>query len=82
MTAVTVTNLLDYLRWLGDLTLAERPFNVVDNLVLAALAYLDLRAVVPGEGAGTAVPLAQAQAALDLDPPDPLLDFGDDDPRG
>lgn len=76
-----MTNLLDYVRWRGDLTLAERPFNVVDNLVLAALAYLDLRAVVPGEGAGTAVPLAQAQAALDLDPLDPLLDFGDDDPR-
>ena len=41
----------DYLELRGDITLAERPFNDVDNLALATLAYLDLTGVVgaPGE---------------------------------
>ena len=36
----------DYLELRGDITLAERPFNDVDNLVLATLSYLDFTGVV------------------------------------
>ena len=32
-----MANILDYLIWRGDLTLAERPFNEVDNLILSEL---------------------------------------------
>ncbi|MDM8271782.1 Mbeg1-like protein [Thermophilibacter provencensis] len=41
----------DYLELRGDIALAERPFNDVDNLALATLAYLDLTGIVgaPGE---------------------------------
>lgn len=55
-------NLLDYLRWRGDFTLAERPFNVVDNVVLSTLAYVDLEDVAPAPGAG-AISVADAAAA-------------------
>lgn len=40
----------DYLELRGDITLAERPFNDVDNLVLATLSYLDFTGIVGGHG--------------------------------
>lgn len=42
-----MANMLDYLDWRGDLTLQERPFNPVDNLMLAELCYLDFSGIVP-----------------------------------
>ena len=42
----------DYLRWRGDLSFDERPFNDVDNVVLSALAYVDFSGIVPGEDGG------------------------------
>lgn len=47
-------NLQDYVRWRGDLTFAERPFTIVDNLALAAVSYLNLAGIVPGPPAGRA----------------------------
>ncbi len=41
-----MANIYDYLAFRGDLTLAERPFNDVDNLILSALSYLDLSFVI------------------------------------
>ena len=34
-----MANILDYLDWRGDLTLAERGFNEVDNLLMAELCF-------------------------------------------
>ncbi len=34
-------NMLDYLAWRGDVNMAYSPFNEVDSLILATLAYLD-----------------------------------------
>ncbi len=58
-------NTLDYLAWRGDLTLTERPFNRVDNLILSHLAYLDLESIVPPPGVGEAVSLSQVALAYD-----------------
>lgn len=33
----------DYLRWRGDLTFAQDPFNEVDNLILCIICYLNFR---------------------------------------
>lgn len=44
-----MANITDYLRWRGDLTFSERPFNDVDNVVLSALACLDFTGIVPKE---------------------------------
>lgn len=38
-------SLLDYLSWRGDLTFSQDPFNEVDGLVLAILAYMDFTPV-------------------------------------
>lgn len=47
-------NFLDYLAWRGDLTFSHSPFNEVDNLILAQLAYIDysdfVSDVVPSHG--------------------------------
>ena len=55
-----MANLLDYLDWRGDLTLAQSPFNEVDNLILAELSFVDFGGIVPGPGEGNSVPLHQA----------------------
>lgn len=35
-----MTNVFDYLKWRGDLTFAQNPFNEVDALVFSALSYI------------------------------------------
>lgn len=42
-------NLLDYLAWRGDLSLAQVPFGAVDALVLAALSYVHFDGLIPGD---------------------------------
>lgn len=37
------TTVFDYLRWRGDLTFAQAPFNEVDNLILCIISYLNFR---------------------------------------
>ena len=58
-----MANLLDYLDWRGDLTLAQDPFNEVDNLILAELSFVDFGGIVPDPGEGRAVPLWKAAEA-------------------
>ena len=45
-------NLLDYLAWRGDLSLAQDPFNSIDALLLSSLSYVDFTNVVPAKGEG------------------------------
>ena len=59
-----MANINDYLQWRGDLTFAERPFNDVDNVILAALSYLDFTGIVPGEATGRQVTVGQACVRL------------------
>ena len=40
----------DYLEMRGDVLLGERPFNDVDNVILASLSYLDLRGIADASG--------------------------------
>ena len=42
-------NLFEYLAWRGDLTLAQSPFNAVDNLILTTLTYIHFRDIIPQE---------------------------------
>lgn len=37
------TDVFDYLRWRGDLTFAQDPFNEVDNLILCIIAYINFQ---------------------------------------
>ena len=36
-------NIMDYLDWRGDITFEQSPFNEVDNVILAQLAYVNFR---------------------------------------
>lgn len=56
-----MANIIDYMRWRGDLPLATAPFNPVDNLILAELSYTDFGGAV---GDLDEVPLREAVAAL------------------
>lgn len=58
-----MANIQDYLDLRGDITFDERPFNVVDGLVLSVLSYVDFAGIVPGEGEGP-VTLSHAVEAL------------------
>ena len=59
-----MANILDYLDWRGDLTLEERGFNEVDNLLMAELCFLDFSGIVPEDFAAPA-PLPEAMRAYD-----------------
>ena len=55
-----MANMHDYLRWRGDLSFAERPFNDADNVILATFSYLDFTGIVPSEASGRSVSLKSA----------------------
>ena len=55
-------NIVDYIRYRGDLSFKSDPFNEVDNLILAHLVYADFRGIVPESG--EAVPLPAAREAF------------------
>ena len=59
-----MANILDYVDWRGDLTLAQSPFNEVDNLILAELSFLNWKGIVPAPGEGESVSLRQAEEAF------------------
>lgn len=41
-----MANIIDYIRWRGDLTFQEKQFNEVDNLIFCQLSYLDFKGIV------------------------------------
>lgn len=57
-------NLIDYVKWRGDLGFTERPFNDVDALVLATLSYIDLVGFAPNEASGGTVEVREALGEL------------------
>jgi hypothetical protein len=50
----------DYIKWRGDLTFKQSPFNEVDNLILSEISYVDFGGIIPECGTGKAVSLQQA----------------------
>ncbi len=64
-----MANILDYLIWRGDLTLAERPVNYVDNLVLCSLSYIGFDGAADW-ASGEGCTLAEAARWLDSLPPE------------
>ena len=40
-------NIIDYIKWRGDLSLSSAPFCEVDNLILSYLAYVNLDGIAP-----------------------------------
>ena len=59
-----MANLMDYLDWRGDITLAVSPFNEVDALILAELSFVDFEGIVPPPELGRGLPLNEAAEAF------------------
>lgn len=55
-----MANILDYLDWRGDLTLAASPFNEVDALLLAELSFIEFEGIVPPPELGRGLRLRDA----------------------
>lgn len=66
-------NILDYLKWRGDLSFTQDGLNEVDNLILSTLAYIEFDGIVPFEKSSERILLSdiadQAYAAIDFNAP-------------
>ncbi len=56
-------NFVDYLSWRGDLPMRKYPFNEVDSLIFAELAYADMAGIVPDLESGKTVSLQKLASA-------------------
>ncbi|MBQ3952003.1 MAG: hypothetical protein II668_05510 [Oscillospiraceae bacterium] len=45
-----MADIIDYLKWRGDLPFSADPFNDVDNLILSELSYAKFDGIVPPDG--------------------------------
>ncbi len=57
-----MANILDYIDWRGDLSLAVSPFNEVDSFIFSSLSFIDFTAIVPPPELGRGVRLRDAAA--------------------
>lgn len=55
-------NFLTYLKWRGDLSVKEVPFNEVDALILSELAYIHFENIVPEVGEDQCITIREANA--------------------
>ena len=55
-----MANISDYLDWRGDIPFEIDPFGVVDNLILAELAYTDFEGIVPSVDEDDSVLVSEA----------------------
>ena len=51
---------MDYLDWRGDITFEQSPFNEVDNVILAQLAYVNFRDIIPSPEEKRSITLKEA----------------------
>ncbi|MBE6627612.1 MAG: DUF2974 domain-containing protein [Ruminococcaceae bacterium] len=52
--------LFDYVKWRGDLSFTEAPFNEVDSLIFSLISYVDFDGIVSNLHGGTKVPIKAA----------------------
>lgn len=55
-----MANIEDYLKWRGDLTFKQAPFNEVDNLILTLIGYISFDGIVPGPAYKEIITLEEA----------------------
>lgn len=47
-----MADLIDYIRWRGDLTFEQAPINEADGLILSNMSYVDFSGIVPEHNCG------------------------------
>ena len=55
-----MANLVNYIKWRGDLGFEQSPFNEVDNLAFSLLIYNDLNGIVPDSATGGEITVKKA----------------------
>ena len=55
-------NFLTYLKWRGDLSIKDHPFNEIDALILSELVYIHFENIVPGVGEEGCISIREANA--------------------
>ncbi len=55
-------NFLTYLKWRGDLSIKDHPFNEVDALILSELVYIRFENIVPGVEEDGCISIREANA--------------------
>ena len=53
-------NVVNYIKWRGDLEFSNAPFNEVDNLALALLVYNDFDGIIPAKGVDNKISVKDA----------------------
>lgn len=53
-------NIVDYIKWRGDLSFDKSEFNEVDNLVLSQISYVNFEKIVPGVESKKKITLKEA----------------------
>lgn len=65
-----MTNILDYIKWRGDLTFRQDPFNAVDALILSSLVYIRFEDITRPDSRKDIDLYTAAEAFLKLDKPE------------
>lgn len=55
-----LTNILDYMKWRGDLTFSQSSFNEIDGLILSQIIYIPFEGIVPSGRSAKTVTMSQA----------------------
>ena len=58
-----MATLFDYVKWRGDLSFTEAPFNEVDGLIFSLISYVDFDGIVSNLHGGPRVPIKAAANA-------------------
>lgn len=56
---IFMANIEDYIKWRGDLSFQQDPFNDVDSLILSQIAYVDFEGIVPDMEMGNGLTLSK-----------------------
>ncbi len=59
-----MTNMIDYIRWRGDIPFSFSPFNEIDNIIFAMLSFVDLSGIVPPDALSSPVTLSECLNAV------------------
>jgi len=59
-----MANILDYLDWRGDITLAQSAFNPIDSLILSVIAYIPFENIVSEAFTAKGIPFHEAAQHL------------------
>lgn len=57
-----MANIVNYIKWRGDIEFKKVPFNRVDNLGLSLLVYNDFDGIIPGRNEGGKITVREAAA--------------------